>query len=320
MIQHGAAIRYFDAARRAGSIRGAARKLNIASSAVNRQILKLEDELGETLFERMPGGLKLTPAGEIFARHANNVLNDARRTEEELTALRGLQRGHVRLIAVESLATDLLPSAIGRLRSDYPLINISVTITGSRAVAAAVVAGDADIGLAFLLPRIADLRQVAVGQFRLGAVMAPSHPLARRKSVTLKTCADFPWYLPSEALSIREQLEPALRRLDRPAPAAVEASSVELMKRLALRGDGICFQSVFGLEEEIAGSRLVHVPLADPDVPLGELGIYVRVGHASSSAQAMLIEILIEEVTARAHHEATAAKAPRYGMAGRITP
>jgi hypothetical protein len=57
---HSSAIHYFDAVRRAGSIREASRRLNVASSAVNRQILKLEAEIGAPLFDRLPGGLKLT--------------------------------------------------------------------------------------------------------------------------------------------------------------------------------------------------------------------------------------------------------------------
>src|ERR1700722_18891995 len=100
---HAPAIRYFDAVRKAGSIREAARGLNVASSAVNRQILKLEAELGSQLFERLPGGLKLSPAGEVFARHVAIVLRDAIRAESELNSLKGVKTGRVEIIAVESL-------------------------------------------------------------------------------------------------------------------------------------------------------------------------------------------------------------------------
>ncbi|MGV8378248.1 LysR family transcriptional regulator, partial [Pseudomonas aeruginosa] len=73
----------------------AARRLNVASSAVNRQILKLEDEIGAPLFDRLPGGLRLTGAGEIFARHVTVVLQDMERVRSELDALQGLRTGHV---------------------------------------------------------------------------------------------------------------------------------------------------------------------------------------------------------------------------------
>lgn len=84
----------------------------------------------------------------------------------------------------------------------------------------------------------------------------------------------------------------------------VESSSVELLKRLAIRGDGICFQTYLGLEEEVINGRLVHVPLSDPDIPQSELGVYIQSGRAVSTAEAMLLEILTEEVTARSAAEA----------------
>ncbi|PKM03292.1 MAG: LysR family transcriptional regulator, partial [Gammaproteobacteria bacterium HGW-Gammaproteobacteria-6] len=97
---HSPAIHYFDMVRRCQSIREASRRLNVASSAVNRQILKLEDEIGAPLFERLPGGLRLTAAGEIFARHVIVVLQDAERVRSELDALQGLRTGHVEIATV----------------------------------------------------------------------------------------------------------------------------------------------------------------------------------------------------------------------------
>lgn len=86
---HSAAIHYFDAVRRCGSIREAARQLNVVSSAVNRQILKLEDEVGAPLFNRVPSGMVLTHAGELFSRHISLVLRDTKRLQNELDALKG---------------------------------------------------------------------------------------------------------------------------------------------------------------------------------------------------------------------------------------
>ena len=85
---HSPAIHYFDMVRRCNSIREAARRLNVASSAVNRQILKLEDEIGAPLFDRLPAGLRLTPAGEILTRHITVVLQDVERVRSELTPCR----------------------------------------------------------------------------------------------------------------------------------------------------------------------------------------------------------------------------------------
>ncbi|WP_213305618.1 helix-turn-helix domain-containing protein [Paraburkholderia sacchari] len=75
---HARSIRYFDMICRCGSIREAARRLHVDGSAVNRQLLNLE-EVGATLFERLPGGLRLTEAGGLFAQHVVTVLQEEQR-------------------------------------------------------------------------------------------------------------------------------------------------------------------------------------------------------------------------------------------------
>lgn len=110
---HSSAIHYFDMVRRCHSIREAARRLNVASSAVNRQILKIEDEIGASLFERLPGGLRLTLAGEVFSRHVSLVLQDLERVRLEFDALRGLKSGHVEIATVEGLRSSCCPRCSG---------------------------------------------------------------------------------------------------------------------------------------------------------------------------------------------------------------
>lgn len=81
---HARSLHYFDMIRRCGSIREASRRLYVASSAVSRQLAMLEDEVGAPLFERLPGRLKLTAAGEVFASHVISVLQDEQRLIREL--------------------------------------------------------------------------------------------------------------------------------------------------------------------------------------------------------------------------------------------
>jgi len=103
MRVHAKAIRYFDAIRRAGSIRAAARLLHVDPSAVNRQLLNLENDTGALLFDRLPGGLRLTQAGEVFSQHVITVLQDEQRTAHELARLQGLEHGEIRVVSLEGL-------------------------------------------------------------------------------------------------------------------------------------------------------------------------------------------------------------------------
>jgi DNA-binding transcriptional LysR family regulator len=300
---HSPAIRYFDAVRKAGSIREAARRLNVASSAVNRQILKLEAELGTPLFERLPGGLKLSSAGEVLTRHVAIVLRDAERARSELDALKGIKTGRVEVIAVEGLSGDFLPQVIGRMLQEHSRVRIKVMSAGSLNVPAAVINGDVDLGMAFSLPRNAELHQLAVGRFHLGAVVTPDHPLAGRKRVRIADCADFPLIMSDAQLSIRTLLHPIIVHSGRTITPTIEANSIELMKNLAKRNLGIAFMSRIGLEQEIRDGQLVHVPLEDRGPVFTELGLYMRANASLPVAVDAFVQIAIAEIQRRAKEE-----------------
>src|SRR4029434_8832403 len=140
---HANVLRYFLEVARSGSIRKAAQRLFVASSAVNRQILQLEAELGTELFDRLPtgmrlnaaGGIMLPPratsrhdfrylsarvqtgmrlnaAGEFVLRHVRTTLHDFELLRTELDALKGERTGHVSVVAMDSLFVDFLPAAV----------------------------------------------------------------------------------------------------------------------------------------------------------------------------------------------------------------
>jgi DNA-binding transcriptional LysR family regulator len=275
---HAPAIQYFDAVRRAGSIREAARRLSVASSAVNRQILKLEEELGARLFDRLPGGLRLTAAGEVLAQHVLLVLRDAERARAALDSLQGLRSGHVELVTLEGLCHRLVPEAAAALRASRPGVTLGTGILGSADIPAAILAGDAHLGLAFEVRRQAGLRQLAMVRLRLGAVVPPDSPLAGRGSVTLADCAGTALILPRGNFANRDQID---RLLEAGGGAGLrmqyEAGSVELIRQLVLRQLGIAFMTPVGLESELEAGRLVHVPLRQGrEAVASELGLYCR--------------------------------------------
>ncbi|MGJ4748616.1 LysR substrate-binding domain-containing protein, partial [Leptospira sp. SA-E8] len=240
------------------------RQLHVASSAVNRQLLELEDEIGSPLFDRLPEGLQLTAAGEVVARHVIMVLQDARRVDNEIDALRGIRKGEVMVWAVEGLHATLLPGVLARMIEHHPGVRVITRPSGSGAMADAVVQGEADAAIGFSLPRRPHLTQMAVGRFAIGAVVSPDHPLATRRTVSLNDCARHPMLLPSADLSVRWLLAPWLERQVRALNVPLESGSIELMKNLALRGLGIAFQTRVGLERELAAGSLVFVPLRAP--------------------------------------------------------
>lgn len=292
---HAAGIRYFDAVRRAGSIRGAARQLNVASSAVNRQILNLEAELGTELFNRLPAGLQLTAAGEIVARHVIAVLRDGERAVSELDALQDLRLGHVELATLEGLCHRIAPAAITALHRRTPRVTVRTAILATSQIPGAVINGDAHLGLAFEVRRQPELRQIAMARFRLGAVVLPDSPLAGKSSVTLHDCAAFQLILPNANFANRDQLHPIFFESQMAARGRYEASSIELMKQLVLAGLGVAFMTRIGIETDLDTGRLAHVPLRLAGRPVfSELGLYARAATALPIAAEALVQHFVE--------------------------
>jgi len=289
---HARVLKSFDMIRRCGSIREAARHLHIASSAVNRQLLQLEDTLGTPLFERLPHGLVLTAAGEAFARHVQNVFQDERRLSQELGQIRGLQRGPLHVMAVEGLCSGLLPRVLAELYRGHPGLSVQLQTGGSAGTAQAVRTGDADIGLGFSISASDELQACCLRRDPIGAVLSPNHPLAGRATLSMAECAQAsPLILPLPSLSLHALLTPLLSRLPADTEVLLETASLDLAKRLAQQGLGIAFQSRWGLEHEIAQNQL-HSP-----APLWcELGVYVRARRSLPPAVTALVHLLMAEL------------------------
>ena len=122
---HAAVLRYFDHVARHGSIRKAADALSVASSAVNRQILRLEEEMGVTLFERGRSGVRPTAAGELLLRHVRETQNEYQRTRAEISSLGGTVSGDVRIISLESLLVRFLPQVVDEISAKHPKVTFT---------------------------------------------------------------------------------------------------------------------------------------------------------------------------------------------------
>ena len=100
---HSRVLRYFDEVVRRGSIRKAAEHLHVAPTAVNRQILDLEAELGAPLFDRISNRLRLTPLGEMVLSHVRQTLREHEALRERIEEFKGARRGHITIAATAGL-------------------------------------------------------------------------------------------------------------------------------------------------------------------------------------------------------------------------
>ena len=259
---HHRVLAYLDEVARSGSIRRAAARLGVASSAVNRQILTLEAEMGTPLFERLPRGLRLTASGEILLRHVRDTLREHERMLAELTSLKGLARGEVAIATMATLAGGVLAGVIREFRETHPHIVLKVRVMTIDEIVEALLSGGVDLALAYRMPQDPRLRCLARFEHHLGAVMAPNHPLGGCYHLRMAQCLAYPLVAPDRSMTLRvvlEQLVPAGADF---APV-VETNSVELMKGLAQHAPHIAFLNLADVREEIARGTLAFTPLSD---------------------------------------------------------
>ncbi len=286
------AIGYFQTVARLGSIRAAAEALNVAPSAVSRQMLKLEQELGAPLFERLPRGLRLTSAGEILIYHARAGASELDRGRARIEELNGLKSGHVALATVESVASGFLVPVLEAFWKEYPRITMNLVVAGSGRVFHSVAEGEAELAVAFDVSASPKLKELTSVSLPIGAVMSPQHALAKEKSLRFRDFLGYPIFLSDNSLTMRPLMESVLRRMTMPLAIRVISNSVYLMNRLVTEGTGVTFETRVGIARELAAGELVYVPLAEPQLRPQRLVLRSRPGGDLSPPAAVLAKSL----------------------------
>jgi DNA-binding transcriptional LysR family regulator len=192
---------------REGSLAAAARTLGITPGAASQAISALESQVGVVLLERLPRGVRATPAGERLAVQAEAAMATLRRAESELAGQ--LDQAIVRVAAFPTAVIGLLPAALTRLRRIAPDVQVEVLELEPEAARTAVRAGDCDLALvnhyALLTPdargpwEVIHLRDEPVL-----AALPKNHPLAGRSSLRISDLSDDPWITQQPASPCQE--------------------------------------------------------------------------------------------------------------------
>ncbi len=206
---HGRLLNYIDEVARTGSIRKAASHLNVAASAISRQILALETTLGTPIFQRLPKKLILTAAGEVLIGHIRQTLKELTRAQAKIEELKGLRRGEITVAMKSGLRLKSRARNGEGIRQRNPRVKLNLTLfnTGTE-IQSAVANGEADLGVGFDFTKDNNLKVLARAVGRLGAVMAPNHPLAKRSSIRLSDCIDYPLVIADTSSAIRPYSTP----------------------------------------------------------------------------------------------------------------
>lgn len=291
-------LRYAAVVAQKGSIQAAAKELAIAASAIDRHILLLESDLGVHLFERMPGGMRLTPAGELVIALAQRWSADLNRTLSEIKQLQGVSQGSLKLAAMDSHANGLLPRFVNRLGRDHPKIQLDIDLVSTDEAVRRLTEGLVDIAVAFNLKPHRDLHIIASAELPLGCVVAPGHPLAGHAFATLKQVVAFPVATQSRSLAIRKYLERRHGWMFAEGEPPLVTNSLQLVKSLTRAGSHVALTSELDAAPEILDGSLRFIPIRDRDIQPQTVGVAISARRPLPRIARIVAGMLAEEVNA----------------------
>lgn len=286
------ALIYFDELVRAGSMRQAADNLNVAPTAVSRQIENLEHYFGAQLVERSPRGVTLTSAGELLAARAGRTLRELDHVHHLIDDLKGLQRGKVNIVANGAVVANLVAPALAEFSLRFPKIRFSVTITTARAAMEAVANAEADIAVTLFAAATAGTKRRLRARVVYDAILAPHHPLASLAEVTLAELVRHPLALPDPSFGFRQALEAIFAREKLTLDPVFVTGSLEMLKELALRGAAATLLPPETVEREVAAGQLVARPIAAGKGVRTEAELSVAEDRQLSYAAAKLLDFI----------------------------
>src|SRR4051812_4284391 len=235
-----------------GSITRASGELGIVQSALSRKIQTIEDELGCTLFNRLPRGIQLTPAGRRFLERARRVVREVDFARADAKEGAGEVAGEVSLGLSPTLAPLLAPECLAQVGADYPGIQLKVVEGFSSTLLDLLLTGRIDLAVLTNPPRTPMLQaEPAVSEEIL--VITPPGARGIQPYYSLDELCNEPVVVTS---GLRTVIEDQLHKQGRSLNVATEVDSVEAIRRMVLRGQAITLMPASTFQEDVHARRL----------------------------------------------------------------
>jgi DNA-binding transcriptional LysR family regulator len=286
-------LTYFLKVAQRRSITAAATELNIAQPSLTKSIRLLEQELGVSLFDRLPRGVELTSFGQSLLRDAESIHVQFQDAIGELEGLRGGAIGEVRLGAGPAWLRRHLPLAVARTLDANPGIRIHVTGGFDDALLRSLRRGDLDFVVAEMPSgdRARDLRLTPLTTDNLGICCRSGHPLARRSSTPLQALLEYPWVMPPKPTRAQRRFEALFisQNLSAPEPV-IETESMAFLLQFLRHSDALTL-TVHTTLETPEGEGLVLLKVPDLTASRAAGVITRRNGWLSPAAEAIVLQL-----------------------------
>ena len=279
----------FKAVVDAGSIRAAARVLQLTQPAVTHTVRELERGIGAELLQRSVRGVEPTALGLALYRRAHLLVNELRRAREEMAQLRDGTGGRVSIALSSAAAAQLLPPALTAFRALRPGVELELQEISWPAMDTRWQGGDYDFAVISELDEDArdGLEREVLFAMPMVLAVRTGHPMARTRSVL--RLSDQTWLLPGYG---HEALRRVFAALGHAAPRdIIFCHSAAIALEIVRQVDAVGMVSSMLFRNEIASRNLVALPLRDK-LPQARVSIVVRDVHSVTPAARLLMECL----------------------------
>jgi len=232
-------LRYVVAVARSGNFSRAAEQCHVAQPSLSQQIQKLEDELGERLFDRMKREAKLTAHGEAFLRRAVKILEEVDAAKREASDARNLLRGVLTIGVLPTIAPYLLPDVLTAFAEKFPGVEIVVQEDTTERLLK--LAHGYEIDFAVASRPIPDERLEVKDLFaeELRLALPPGHPLTRKRIVGLHDLEKERFIVMKEGHCLGDQVLGFCERRDLKPTISFRSAQLETIQALVTSGLGV---------------------------------------------------------------------------------
>ena len=299
-MRHLTHLRYIDVVAREKSIRKASEKLNITSTALNRRILALEEEVGTPLFERLPSGVRLNTAGELFIQHIRSQMTDLSRVLSQISDLSGVRRGHVIVSGGPEILSSFLPGQIAKYRQDFQAVQFDVLRQTPEQSLTALMNFETDMAFIFDSVLPSDLDIVASVSQPLFALIHKDHPLAEQQILKLQDCLAWPIISPLSEGGLKTMLEVGRLRTAANLQTVIKTDEPNFISDYIRNENAIGFAIPLSFEENTQiVTGLKPIAIDERDVPPGIVHLVQRKGRVLSVAAAKFIDQIVQALNKR---------------------
>lgn len=243
----------------------AAVRLHRTQPAISQVIRKLEESIGESLFDRAARDGSLTAAGLLLRDYAQRLLALRREASSALGELKSLERGHLQLAANEYTCMYLLP-AIDAFRHEFPHVNVTVHRALASRVPEELNLRTFELGVVSFKPDPVQFRSFAVYADSLAFIVAPSHPLASVERVSINDLGSELFVAHNVTSPLRRRVIEAFQRYRTPLNMGIELPTIEAIKRFVAMGNGVALVPHLAVARELEAGDLVRVFVDELDI------------------------------------------------------